>query len=173
LGFFEDDPNWTLDITTKDPGECAPRPTIECPKCQAIYRGGRCKYCGYEPTPPERKAQGLEFDGSELVEVKKEEKPKKEKTSEQLMISSLYRAGKSGKTWRQCVRIFKDASKKQGTDYEIPKYVTVAGHKYEMLGPDSLDGGMRVRDLYPFTVSRGDHSGPCWVPDSEPTEAPY
>jgi superfamily II DNA or RNA helicase len=173
LGLFEDDPHWTLDITTKDPGECAPRPVIECPKCKALYRGGRCKYCGYEPTPPERKAQGLVFDGSELVEVKKEEKPKKEKTSEQLMISSLYRAGKSGKTWRQCVRIFKDASKKQCTDYEIPKFVTVAGNKYEMLGPDSLDGGMRVRDLYPFTVSRGDHSGPCWVPNSEATEAPY
>lgn len=149
-GFFEDRHEWTLDITTKDPGEAGTRPTIECPNCSAIYRGGKCKQCGYEPTPKERKSQGLEFDGSELKEVKPSDKKKTVKSAHDLMVSCLYRAGKSGRTWKQAVGMFYGESKKQGTNYRVPKMVTVAGQDYEMLRYGSLDCGRRVADLYPF-----------------------
>lgn len=152
MGFFEDDPHWTLDIRTKETGEVAPRPTIACPNCKAIYRGGECRSCGYRPTAKERLSQGLEFDGSELKEVKPTATKKKVKTAHDLMVSSLYRAGKSGKTWKQAVGLFYRESEKQGTNYRVPKAVEVAGQEYPMLRHGSLDGGRYVRDLFPFTV---------------------
>lgn len=151
-GFFEDEQQWTLDNTTKDPGEQGARPTIECPKCSAIYRGGKCSRCGYEPTPKERKSQGLEFDGSELKEVKPSEKKKKSvKTAHDLMVSCLYRAGGSGRTWKQAVGMFYGECKKEGVSYRVPKSVTIAGQEYQMLRYGSLDAGRRVEDLFPFT----------------------
>ena len=172
LGFFEDDPPWSLDVTTKDPGECGVRPTIECPHCSAIYRGGQCRNCGYEPTPRERRAQGLEFDGSELREVKREEKKKPSvKTAEELMISALYRAGKSGRTWRQAVGIFKGMSEKQGSNYRVPRTVVVGGHRYEMLRYGSSDSGRRVSAIYPFVI--GSHGGSYLMERLAATEAPY
>lgn len=170
--FFEDDPPWTLDITTKEPGEVGARPTIECPKCQAIYRGGKCRHCGYEPTPRERKSQGLEFDGSELKEVtRKEQKETKPKSAEGLMISALYMAGRSGRTWRQCVGIFKGMCEKQGTNYRVPRTVTVGGHRYDMIRYGSDDSNRRVSVLYPFT--NGQHGGNYLVQESIAAEAPY
>lgn len=151
-GFFEDEQQWTLDITTKDAGEQGTRPTIECPNCSAIYRGGKCNTCGYEPTPKERKSQGLEFDGSELKEVKPTEKKKSVKSAHDLMVSCLFMAGRSGRTWKQAVGMFYKACEKQGTRHYVPKKVTVAGRDYEMLKHDSLDGGRRVSDLFPFTT---------------------
>lgn len=159
-GFFEDERHWTLDITTKDPGEQGARPTIECPNCQAIYRGGKCSRCGYQPTPKERKAQGLQFDGSELKEVKKsEKKPTAEQSAEALMIRALYMAGKSGRTWRQCCGIFNKLNQKQGTNFRVPKTVEIAGNRYEMVGYGSDDSSRRVSSLFPFTVNQGEHSG--------------
>jgi DNA repair protein RadD len=164
-GFFEDDPAWTLDITTKEPGEQGARPTIECPRCSCIYRGGKCRNCGYEPTPKERRAQGLQFDGRELKEVSREEETKpKEKTAEELMVSALYRAGRSNRTWRQCVGIFKGMNEKQGTNHRVPSTVLVGGFRYRMLRYGSDDSHRRVSALYPFTV--GQHGGDLVV-DSE------
>ena len=158
MGFFEDDPKWTLDISTKDPGEAATRPKIECPNCSAIYRGGKCNSCNYEPTPTERKSQGLEFDGVELKEVTRDSNVTQDrKTPEQLMVSSIYRAGKSGRTWRQCVGIYMSENKKQGTNHRVPKTITVGGYKYRMLRYDSLDSGRRVAALFPFV--NGSHGG--------------
>lgn len=171
LGFFEDDPPWSLDVTVRDPGEAGIRPTIECPKCHAIYRGGLCRACGYEPTPKERRGQGLEFDGRELVEVKQKEKKASVKTAEELMVASLYRAGKSHRTWRQAVGIFKRACEKQGTNYRVPKTVQVGAHRYQMLRYGSLDAGAWVSELYPFTV--GSHGGAYMVVASESTENVY
>lgn len=159
-GFFEDDPQWSLDITTKDPGEAGTRPTIECPRCNAIYRGGKCRNCGYEPSPKERRGQGLEFDGRELTEVKAtEQKPPKTKTAEELMVSALYSAGRSGRTWKQCMAIFYGANEKQGTRYRVPDSITVGGNRYTMVRRGSEDGGRKVAQLYPFTASRGSHGG--------------
>ena len=170
--FFEDDPPWTLDITTKDPGEVGPRPTIECPKCKAIYRGGRCSNCGYEPTPKERKGQGLEFDGRELKEVTRKESKAKARTAEELMISALYSAGRSGRTWKQAVGIYKGKCERQGTRHHVPKYVTVGGHRYEMIQYGSEDASRRVSVLYPFT-DRGGHGGEYLVEERESVTAPY
>lgn len=159
-GFFEDDPLWTLDRSEKPVGEVGTRPTVECPGCQAIYRGGKCRNCGYEPTPKERRGQGLEFDGSELQEVKKREKgPKQIKDAETLMLMSLYKAGKSGRTWKQAVGMFLGMAKQQGTKYRVPKRVEVGGHAYRMLPYGHSGSGRRVQHLYPFTVERGNHGG--------------
>jgi len=173
LGFFEDDPAWTLDITTKDPGDAKARPTIECPKCHATYRGGKCRNCGYEPTPRERAAEGLEWDGRELVEVKREEKKPSVRSAEDLMVSALYIAGKSGRTWRQACGIFKGMSRKQGTNYRVPSTIEVGGHRYRSLRYGSDDGNRRVSALYPFTVSRGEHGGEYLIEEREPVGEPY
>lgn len=171
LGFFEDDPAWSLDITTKDPGEVGTRPTIECPKCHAIYRGGLCSHCGYEPTSRERRAEGLEFDGTELKEVTRKETTTKAKSAEELMISALYMAGRSGRTWRQCVGIFKSKCEKQGTNHRVPRTVTVGNHRYEMLRYGSDDANRRVAVLYPFVA--GDHGGSYLIADQKTVWAPY
>ena len=171
-GFFEDDPPWSLDITTKEAGEVGARPTIECPKCQAIYRGGKCASCGYEPTPRERRGQGLEFDGSELKEVKRKEKTESVKTAEQLMISALYMAGRSGRTWKQACGIFRGKCDKQQSHYRVPSTVTVGGHRYRMIRYGSPDASRRVAILYPFT-SGGGHGGEYLVESAEAVGAPY
>ena len=173
-GFFEDDPRWSLDITTKDPGEAGTRPTIECPKCHAIYRGGTCRQCGYEPTPRERRSQGLQFDGTELKEVTREEKKEKKKipSAEELMKDALYAAGRSGRTWRQCFGIFKAKCEKHGVNYRVPRTVEIAGHKYKMLRYDDVaDHGRGVAALFP--IVKGHHGGPYLVKETVTTEAPY
>jgi len=173
LPFFEDDIPWSLDISEKDPGEAGTRPTIECPNCSAIYRGGKCAHCGYEPTPKERKGQGLEFDGTELKEVKPKEKAKpKGQTAEQLMVSALYKAGRSTKTWKQCCGIFRRMNNEQGTTFYVPKYVTVAGRRYEMLPFGSDKSGDWVKDIYEFT-NGGPHGGDHLIPAVETAGSPY
>jgi len=171
-GFFEDDPKWSLDITTKEPGEVGARPTIECPKCSAIYRGGKCRHCGYEPTPRERRSQGLEFDGTELKEVTRKEKAEtKAKSAEELMISAMYKAGRSGRTWRQCCGIFKSMCEKQRTNYRVPRTVTVGGNRYEMIRYGSDDSNRRVAVLYPFVT--GSHGGKYLARESVTAGEPY
>jgi superfamily II DNA or RNA helicase len=161
MGLFEDDIQWSLDITTKDTDEVGVRPTIECPECNAIYRGGRCRNCGHVPPRKELASQGLDFDGSELVEVKKGKETKSNaKTAEALMISCLYSAGKSGRTWSQCCGMFRGKCIAQGTPgMRVPKSVEVGGVRYEMLRYGSLDSSRRVAALYPFTAGRGLHGG--------------
>lgn len=162
-GFFEDDPHWNLDISTGNADDVSVRVTIECPECQAIYRGGKCRQCGYEPSEKQRKAQGLTFDGAELKEVKKPEKPKRTRSAEELMVISLYKAGKRKMTWKQALGMFFGMARQQGTKYKVPNTVTVGGHRYQMVPYGAIDGIERVRDLYPFTVGRGNHGGPYQI----------
>lgn len=171
-GFFEDDPKWSLDVTTKEPGEHKTRPTIECPKCQAIYRGGKCRSCGYEPSHSERRSQGLEFNGAELKEVTREEKQVKVRSAEQLMVSALYICGKSGRTWRQACGIFRSLSQKQGTSDRVPASVTVGGHRYRIPRYGSDDSNRRVAQLFPFT-NGGKHGGEYLIPETQTAGAPY
>jgi len=172
-GFFEDDRLWSLDITTKEPGEHKTRPTIECPKCQAIYRGGKCRSCGYEPSHTERRGQGLEFDGSELKEVTREEKPPVTvRSAEQLMVSAMYMAGRRGRTWKQACGIFRGLCERQGTKDRVPSTVTVGGHRYRCPRYGSDDSNRRVSQLYPFTVNQG-HGGEYLIPETETAGAPY
>jgi superfamily II DNA or RNA helicase len=156
LGLFEDDPDWSLDITTQETGEAVTRPTIECPQCRAIYRGGRCNSCGYEPTPKERQGQGLEFNGAELVEFRKPTKEAKTKTPQELMTTILYQAGRSGRTWRQACGMFRGANEKQGTNHRVPRSIVVGGRTYNMIPYGSPDSSRRVSSLYPFTVGGGE-----------------
>jgi superfamily II DNA or RNA helicase len=151
-GFFEDEVQWTLDRSSKDAGEVGTRPTIECPRCKAIYRGGRCKSCDYEPSARERRSQKLVFDGSELKEVtRKEPTQKKKQTCEQIMIRALYMAGRSGRTWKQAVGMAYGMASKQGTKMRIPKRITVGGQEYNTIPYGSPDGGRRVSALFEFT----------------------
>lgn len=172
-GFFEDDPKWSLDITTKEPGEQGTRPTIECPRCNAIYRGGKCRSCGYEPSPAERRGQGLEFNGAELVEVSREEKKTKARSAEQIMVSAIYAAGKAGRTWKQACSIFRRMCERQGTaGYRVPASVVVGGHRYRLPRFGSDDSNRRVSQLYPFTVNKG-HGGEYEVSEPASSGAPY
>lgn len=172
-GFFEDDPAWSLDVTTKDSGEQGTRPTVECPNCSAIYRGGRCRNCGYEPTKKERQSQGLEFDGTELREIKRAETPPKNKTPtpQELMVQCLYRAGKSARTWKQCFGIFKRECERYSVNYRVPKTVTIAGKQYAMPQWNDPNGGRKVAALYP--VINGQHGGEYLVSETQSTGSPF
>lgn len=156
-GFVTDKINWSLDWTTRPSKSHSVRPSIECPQCSAIYRGGRCKSCGYEPRPKELKAQGLLFDGTELVEIKPKDTGKKAKSPEDYLVSALYRAGRSGKTFASAVVMARQAAKKDGVEFRVPKRFTVAGKTYESIPyGDTGESSRKVRDTYPFTVGQYD-----------------
>ncbi|MCS7466124.1 DEAD/DEAH box helicase [Stieleria sp. ICT_E10.1] len=152
LGFFDDPVNWTLDWSSRPSKEHKTRPSISCPKCSVVYRGGRCNACGYEPMKPERKSQGLVFLGGELQEVKKSSKPKKKKTMEAILVSSLYRAGRSNKTFPQAIAIAQTEAAAQGDRFVVPKTFTVAGRTYRTIPFGHPDSSRRVRATYGFTV---------------------
>lgn len=119
----------------------------------AMYRGGKCRNCGYEPTPSDRKSQGLTFTGGELKEIKKSsQKEKKKLTNEQIMLAALYKAGFSGKTWGQAWYIAKRMAEQQGTDFRVPATVEVAGSRYKMIPYGHPDCKRKVRDTYGFTI---------------------
>jgi len=150
-GFFEDVIPWTLDWTHRPSKDHVARPRIECPRCSAVYRGGKCRNCGYEPSSGERKSQGLEFDGSELKEVKRKERSDSApKSCEEIMISALYACGRSGRTWKQALAIAYSKAKQQGTQFKVPKRFEVAGRVYKPIPFGSTDASRRVRDLYDF-----------------------
>lgn len=151
--FFEDDICWTLDQKQRDAENVTARPQIECPKCGRIYRGGRCSECEYEPTSRERKAKGLEFDGSELREIKRT-KEKKPFDNERHMIQCLYIAGRSNMTWNACVAMAYKRARQQGHEFIVPRKVTIGNTKFRMVDRGSVDGSRRVRHLFPFTVKK-------------------
>ena len=150
-GFFEDSIPWTLDWSERPSKEHVARPRIECPRCQAVYRGGKCRNCGYEPSSGERRSQGLEFDGSELQEVKRKEKkqPTVKQSNEQIMVSSLYRM--RNKTWKAALRLAYLTAEAQGTRFKVPKRFEVGGRVYKPLPyGDVSNASRRVMDLYDF-----------------------
>jgi DNA repair protein RadD len=151
-GFFEDSIPWTLDWSHRPSKDHVARPRIECPRCQAVYRGGKCRNCGYEPSSAERKSQGLAFDGAELQEVTRKEREKKPKpqTCEQIMVSALYSAGRTNKTWKQALGMAYSKAEKQGTRFRVPKRFEVGGRVYNAVPYGSTDSSRRVKDLYDF-----------------------
>lgn len=159
-GFFEDDVPWEIENTDKAPIEVAPRPTIECPSCSAIYRGGMCKNCGYEPTKKERAQQGLDFDRGELVPLKKDETKPKVKTNHDIMVAALFQAGRSGRTWKQAYGLAREMAEDQGTKFRCPRTVTVAGQEFRMVPYGDSNSTRRVKAIFPWTV--GDWQTPCW-----------
>ncbi len=158
-GFFEDDIQWTLEWGERPSKEHSPRATVECPSCAAVYRGGRCKACGYEPTARERKSQGLEFTGGELQEVTaKSRKEPKKKTCEQMIIQALYVAGRRNLTFGQAWYIAKQMADKQQTELRVPATFTVAGKRYRTIPYGHSDGKLRVSHTYGFTVGNYDRA---------------
>ena len=160
-GFFEDEIHWSLDMSESTAGDVAPRESVVCPQCAAIYRGGRCSNCGYEPPKSESTGKQLAFDGQEMREVTNKTKAKATKSVDTLMTGALYAAGKCNGSWKTACAIFKKAARAQGTpEYKVPPFLTIGGNRYRMIPFGSTDSHRRVSQLYPFTVSRGDHSGP-------------
>ncbi len=153
-GFFEDQIPWSLDVERGNIDDHQTRPTIECPQCQAIYRGGNCSNCGYEPLPKELKQQGLEWSDAELVEVKPKAERRKPQTNEQILIGALYAAASRNMTWRQVYFIARNKAKNQGVNFTVPKTFEVAGKTYQSIRKDDPAGVRRVTDLFPFLNRR-------------------
>ncbi len=155
LGFFEDDVEWSLDWTSRSAKTHEARSTMECPKCSAVYRGGKCMNCGYEPTRKERKSQGLAFDGSKLKEIKPRTGKTREKSMqscEQILVSSLFTAGKTGKTFRQALALAYRTAEKQGTQFRVPRNFTIAGRTFQPIPRGHRDQNRKISETYPFTV---------------------
>lgn len=152
-GFFEDDTEWSLEWGERPAKTAETRATIECPSCGAIYRGGQCRQCGYQPTPKEMKSQGLEFVGGELQEVKRADvKPKQKQSCESIMVQALYIAGKRGMTFGQAWFIAKSMAEKQGQEFRVPAAVEIAGTRYRIIPHGHPDSKRKVRDTYGVTI---------------------
>lgn len=154
-GFFEDDTQWSLEWGERPAKTSETRATIECPSCGAVYRGGQCRQCGYEPTKRERKSQGLEFVGGELQEVKRKEKATKEKqppTCEAIMVAALYKAGLSGRTFGSAWKIAQDTARAKGIVFHTPARVQIGGSWYKIIPFSHPDSKRKVRDTYGVTV---------------------
>ena len=112
------------------------------------YRGGLCRACGYEPTPKERSSQGLEFVGGQLVEIQKKPKKEQKLTCEDMIVSALYKAGRTNQTWKQAIGIAKGLAEKQGTTFRCPSRFEVAGRTLHAIPFGDPDGSRRVASLY-------------------------
>lgn len=151
-GFFEDEIAWTLEWGERPSKTHEARATVKCPRCAAVYRGGKCRACGYEPTPRERKQQGLTFVGGELKEIKKHEKEKKSvKTDEELLVSALYIAGKRGLTFGQAWWIASKMADRQGTRFHVPAMFSVHDRRYRTIPKGHPDCQRKVMYTYGFT----------------------
>ena len=173
-GFFEDEVNWTLDWSERPSKDHEARPVIECPNpnCNAIYRGGKCRQCGYEPTARERRQKGLVFDGTELKEVKRKEKPKAQKSNEEIWIGALYACGYANRTFRQALAIAYATASKQGTEFRVPSRFRVAGKTYRTIPKGAYDQSRRVRETYGFTVKDySDGANPYQLQETHADEA--
>jgi hypothetical protein len=160
-GYFTDEIDWTLDWSHRATKDYTPKSVGECPRCKSLYRGGRCNNCGYTPNRLELKAQGLKFDGKELVEAVPKVREKSTLTSEQIMVNTLYRAGKSNKNFKQLVAMCREEAARQGIKFEVPAYVTVAGKRVKMIPYGHFDAVKSVKTTYPFTVGNwSEHINP-------------
>jgi hypothetical protein len=148
-GFFEDDTEWSLEWGERPAKTNETRATVECPSCGAVYRGGQCRQCGYEPTKQERKSQGLEFVGGELQEVqRRERKQKAPKTCEELMISALYAAAHGNRTFAAACVLARKAAEKQGTKMRVPAVIEIGGVRYRTVPYGNPDSKRKVLELY-------------------------
>jgi DNA repair protein RadD len=149
-GIYTDEPRWTLDQSEKKVKDQAVKATIECPQCQAIYRGGKCRACGYEPTAGERKSQGLKFDGSELVEWKPPKLQLREMPPEKIMIDCLYRAARSNRTYRQACGMAKREAEQRGQKMVWPKRLEIGGRSISLLRYGDPRQNRHVADIFPW-----------------------
>ena len=149
-GFFEDSIEWTLELSRKELSEQSPSPSIVCPQCERIYRGGMCTSCGYEPTAKERKKQGLVFDGSTMREItrKTTTKEKKTKTHLQILEGNLYSGWNLNHSWNQvCARSAQDG-RKQGTYWICPEQFKFMGKVWNRIPYGHPDGKRKLKALF-------------------------
>lgn len=146
--FFEDDIEWVLEVAKTKDLTSNSKPVISCPACGNQYRGGRCRSCGYEPTPKERKASGLEFVDGQLVEITKKLPPSQRQTCEQIWTQSLFMAGRSGRTYKQAIGIARAKAEKQGTKFRVPSRIDVSGRTLNAIPYGDPDGNRKVAALY-------------------------
>lgn len=149
-GFFEDEIEWTLDNSKSAVKNHEAKPTIYCPQCKRVYRGGTCSACGYSPTVQERKSQGLTFSGSKLVPVTRKERTKKLKTNEEILVNALYACGRSGRTWRQAYGMASGMAKRQGTKFKCPANFKVGANEYQALSWNDPNTNRRLKDVFEF-----------------------
>jgi len=134
-GFWSDDREWQLLNSKSVAAEPSPRPSVECPQCHRIYRGGSCEECGYEPAASELKEFGLLFDGTELKEIKVSPPAKKKPDHEKILLSSIYKGARSRRgpmNWGQVLRLFCREVERQGDKISWPASFVVRGDRIEV-----------------------------------------
>jgi DNA repair protein RadD len=149
-GLYTDEPAWTLDRSEKLVNTQQPRSVIECPQCQAMYRGGRCSECGYEPSARERKSVGLQWDGKELAEYKPRKRVLREMPPEKILLNCLYRAARSGRTYRQACGMAKSEATKRGQKMVWPKELDLGHTRVKLPVYGDPIQQRRVADIYPW-----------------------
>lgn len=153
-GFFEDTIKWDLDNTRTKVGKVREKPSIVCPECSRVYRGGRCLNCEYEPTVVERKNEGLVFTGGELVRIdrkaKRASRPKKIMSNHDILVSSLYAGAKRGMTWRAIFGMCYGRCKGQNTKFKCPRRFKLSknGPEFEAIKFNDPDGFRKVSELF-------------------------
>lgn len=153
FGFWEDERTWSLDQTKIKVAD-GDRASIKCPGCGAIYRGGRCSKCAYEPTPKELKSQDLMFVGGELKRFTKSDRKKPSTaTPQDIMVSALFAAGRSGKTFGQAIGIAKRIAKQKGVEFRVPKHIDRRnGERCALPSYGSADTKRKVSEVFTWTA---------------------
>jgi len=80
--------------------------------------------------------------------------------SEAVLISKLFAAGRSGRTWSQCLAWCYSEAEKVGQRFRVPAYVTVAGSRYPVIPKGSPHAHRRISATFPWTV--GKWRDACW-----------
>lgn len=149
-GLFEDPVEWTLQQKVTESATASERPSIECPSCGRIYRGGKCRECEYEPTQRERKSQGLEFNGKELQEIKKVVKPVND--TNKMMVSCLFVAGRANMTFGQMLGMAYKRARDSGlNDFRIPRFVEIGNSRFDLPRKGEPDYSRKVKKVFEWT----------------------
>jgi len=72
---------------------------------------------------------------------------------EKVFVSCLYRAGYSGRTWKQAVGMYYGIMKSKGIPPRIPKRFRVGSREYDSIPYGDPRGTRRVSALYDFIRS--------------------
>lgn len=150
-GAFSDEVEWSLDNKVNVKKDYVPPVSVECPSCGKIFRGGKCLNCETVMTPAELKEQGVEFDGAELKAFVPRKKQKKTYSNNDIMVIAMYKAARSGRTFKQAMGMAYGIAKSAGRkDFKIPKVMEIAGKEHQMPAYGSTDQNRRVEHLFSF-----------------------
>ena len=149
-GAFEDEVEWSLDNKINASKDYVPPASVECPSCGRMYRGGKCMNCDNVPTAAELKEQGVVFDGTQLKKFVPKKKPAKSYSTNDIMVIAMYKAARSGKTFRQAIGMAYGMAKTNNMQFKVPKYVTIAGQEHRLPAYGTTDQNRRVEHLFTF-----------------------